>query len=171
MAISRSTALAPNRHRTNGDAMRRHAGFSLVELLVVLTIVSILLVVGVPSFKSLIATQRIKSAASNLQVYLNLTRAEALKRNANVTLSPNQSGDWSTGWNIVDPSTGTILYTTPSVSQITITGGPTSVIYRGTGRLNGTTDVVFKLNSTSTTNCRRVEVDLSGIAMVTSTGC
>jgi type IV fimbrial biogenesis protein FimT len=155
--------------------MKSKSGFTLVEMLVVLAIVVILLAIGIPGMRSLIASQRVRTAASNLQAYLNLTRAEALKRNANVTLSPNSSTDWTAGWHIVDGS-GTTLYTTAAVPSIVIAGGssttlPSSITYRGTGRVTSTSDVVFKISATSTSTYRCVEVDLTGLAIVNSSGC
>lgn len=148
----------------------RLQGFTLVEMIISFAVIGIMLAVGIPSFKSMIASQRVKSAATTLQSALNLTRAEALKRNTNVTLSPVTSGQWNSGWNVLDPSTGKSLFAAPAVTSLTITG-PTSVIYQSTGRVNATANNTFKISSTGTTDIRCVEVDLSGIAIVTSSGC
>lgn len=145
-------------------------GFTLLELMVTIAIVAILAAVGVPSFVSLIASQKLKTAASTLQASLNLTRAEALKRNANVTLSPRQAGQWNAGWQILDPSTSVVLFTTEALSSLTITG-PASVVYQGSGRVSAAANTTFKFSSTASTDIRCVEVDLSGIGIVTTSGC
>lgn len=144
-------------------------GFSMLELMVVVAISAIGLAIGVPSFQSLIASQRLKAAATNLQSYLNLTRAEALKRNATVTLSPNVSTDWATGWKIVDPVTGGVLFTA-SALPLSITG-PTSVKFRNSGRIDAAADGKFQFSATGTSELRCVEIDLSGISMVTKGAC
>ena len=144
-------------------------GFSMVELMVTVAVAAIILGIGVPSFQSLIASQKVKAAASNLQVSLSLTRTEALKRNAMVTLSPNSSTDWKTGWKIVDPGTNAILFTTAGVSVV-ITG-PTSIKYRGSGRIDATSGGKFQFSGTGTTEVRCVEVDLSGISVITKGAC
>lgn len=141
----------------------------MVELMVTIAIVAIFLAIGVPSFQSLIASQQLKAAASNLQAYLNLTRAEALKRNATVTLSPNLTTDWQTGWRIIDPATGAVLFTTAAVT-ITISG-PVSVKYRGSGRLDAAADGKFQFSTARIEEVRCVEVDLSGISMITRGAC
>jgi len=77
----------------------RHAGFSLIELGAVLAIASIMLTIGVPSFRSLIQSQRITTVTNEFFVAINLTRAEALQRGGRVDLVPKDvAGDWSKGW-------------------------------------------------------------------------
>ena len=143
---------------------------TLIELIVVIAIVGILTSMALPSFTALIASQRIKTSASNIQAFLNLTRAEALKRNASVTFAPNTAGQWNSGWKITDPGNGVVLYTNSAVSTLTVTG-PDSVTYQRSGRTSASADGTFKLTSTATTDFRCVEVNPSGVAMVTSSGC
>ena len=56
-------------------------GFSLIELLVGITIVGILFMLGVPSFKSWIQNSQIRTATEVIQNGLELARAEAVRRN------------------------------------------------------------------------------------------
>lgn len=74
-------------------------GFTLVELMVVLSIAAILLGIGLPSFRTLINSQRITTAANDLLATIHLTRSEAIKRGARVDLVPAGGGDdWARGW-------------------------------------------------------------------------
>jgi type IV fimbrial biogenesis protein FimT len=57
-------------------------GFSLIELLVGITIMGILLVMGVPSFKNWIQNAQIRTATEAIQNGLEMARAEAVRRNA-----------------------------------------------------------------------------------------
>jgi type IV fimbrial biogenesis protein FimT len=59
-------------------------GFTLVELMVTLTVASVLLVIAVPSFRNLIVSNALTTAANELVGALNLARMEAVKRNASV---------------------------------------------------------------------------------------
>src|SRR5450830_1885053 len=79
-------------------------GFTMAELLIVLAIVGILASLAAPSFSQFIKSQRIKSMATDLNASLSLARSEAVKRNKNVTLSPDVgTGFWQNGWQIADP--------------------------------------------------------------------
>ena len=51
----------------------------------------------------MIANQRLKSMATDLHLTLVKARGEAIKRNADVTVSPAE-GDWSNGWSMVNPN-------------------------------------------------------------------
>src|SRR5258708_33378493 len=82
----------PNSQNAAGVRNRRSAGFTVVELVVTISIAAILTTVAVPSFSGLIASQRAKTVASELFASLLKTRAEAIMRNANVTVSPLTGG-------------------------------------------------------------------------------
>jgi len=93
-------------------------GFTLVELLVVLTIAAILVAGSLPSFAWLIATSRTAGAVDAMVAAFERARSEAARRNAVVsvcrTLDPHadesslacsnaagrgySAGDWASGW-------------------------------------------------------------------------
>src|SRR3546814_9315441 len=66
------------------------------DLLAILVVVATL---AVPSFSYLVAKSRVKAAAIDLEIALVRARSEAVKRNSNVTLTPN-TGGWKSGWKI-----------------------------------------------------------------------
>ena len=67
----------------------------------VVSIVAILVTVAAPSFAEMMATQRVRGAASALTESLWLARAEATKRNTDVGFA---FADRATGWTIPDPA-------------------------------------------------------------------
>jgi type IV fimbrial biogenesis protein FimT len=69
------------------------AGFTLIELLVGITIVGILFIMGVPSFKSWIQNAQIHTATEAIQNGLELARAEAVRRNTLVHFQLTSSVD------------------------------------------------------------------------------
>lgn len=78
-------------------------GFSLTELLVTLSITSILLTSAAPMFRGILLNNRAASLTNNLLTALQIARSEAIKRNQDVTIcksndSQTCSGNWSDGW-------------------------------------------------------------------------
>jgi len=73
-----------------------------MELMVTVAIAGILLGVAIPSFTSIISSNRLTTYANELVTALNLARSEAIKRGQPVTIRHNgsTSGDWSGGWTI-----------------------------------------------------------------------
>ncbi len=87
--------------------MQKHSstGFTLVELMIALSIVAILATVVVPSFQNSIKNNRAVSQSNALATALAMARSEAIKRNASVVVcsttdqtSCSGNIDWSTGW-------------------------------------------------------------------------
>jgi prepilin-type N-terminal cleavage/methylation domain-containing protein len=61
-------------------------GVTLIELIIVLTIVAIGAAIAVPGMGAWLAKGELNSASRRLASDLNLTRSEAIKRNANVSM-------------------------------------------------------------------------------------
>jgi len=89
--------------------MKTERGFTLLELMVVLAVASILLTVGVPSFRAAVLDARMVSDANQFVSAVNLARAAAVQyqRDATICTSanfdaavPTCSGatDWTNGW-------------------------------------------------------------------------
>ena len=150
-------------------------GFTLVEMLVTLSIVGILTAIAAPSFTSLIASQNIRISASMLQSSLLQARSEAIKRNTVVTVSPN-GGQWASGWTVTVLSGGEVVSSNNNSTQAVITAGtsttlPANVQYNNAGRPSVGGGSTFKLSSSATSDIRCLNVNLSGMPMITASGC
>jgi type IV fimbrial biogenesis protein FimT len=91
-------------------------GFTLIEMLVVITISAILVAMAIPSFQGLVRSSRISSSANSFIAAIDLARSEAIRRATVVTVcrstnpeavNPNCSDaaangyaadDWASGW-------------------------------------------------------------------------
>lgn len=81
------------------------AGFTLVELLVVMAIAAILLAAGLPNFQDFIRDQRVRSIASDMVGDFALARAEAVRYSGRVVVARAGFGGctvtgttWREGW-------------------------------------------------------------------------
>jgi type IV fimbrial biogenesis protein FimT len=149
--------------------MRLARGFTLPELLIVITVLAVLLAVGMPSFAEFVRNQRVKTASFDLFSTLVHARSEAITRNATVTVAPVSSA-WTNGWTVTD-SGGTIIRTMGAVTNVAITG-PTNVVFRGSGRLNAASMPTFQLTASgSAVTTRCISIDLSGRPTTKATTC
>ncbi|BBM00709.1 GspH/FimT family pseudopilin [Microbulbifer sp. GL-2] len=73
-------------------------GFTLLELLVGLTVVSILLLTAMPSFTQFIQNTRVETATEDLLNAVQLTRTNAITRNQRITM--RNLGQWELGWEV-----------------------------------------------------------------------
>lgn len=84
---------------------RKATGFTLVEVMASVSILSILLAVALPAFAALLERQRAASAVAALVSHMSHARLAAVKHRHPVVLCPSTDGqrcdtgsDWSGGW-------------------------------------------------------------------------
>ena len=116
-------------HPGTGRASSDIKGFTLVELMVTLTIAAILLTMAVPSFSEFVKNNRLVTQTNDLVTTLNLARSEAIKRGDRVTvckssdqLSCSGSGSWDQGWIVFADVAGDGVVTDPSTNIIRVHG-------------------------------------------------
>lgn len=80
-------------------------GFTVLELLVAISVAVILLTIGIPSFMQIIAENRRVSYTADVFNTLNFARSEAISRNLSVIVCKSADGErcspsgaWSDGW-------------------------------------------------------------------------
>ncbi|MDO9270482.1 MAG: GspH/FimT family pseudopilin [Methylobacter sp.] len=109
------------------NKLTKSLGFTMIELIVTISIVAILIGIAIPSFNSIISSTRLTTYANELVASLNLARSEAVKRGVQVSVrrkgSTNQN--WDAGWDIFTDSDGdgvfdaadTLLKTYPALTN------------------------------------------------------
>lgn len=110
-------------------------GFTIIELLVTLSVAGIILTVAVPSFQGLVQESRISAQSNNFLSAVMLAKSEAIKRNSPVTICPSTNGTactggtvWSNGWVVfADASSDGVVDGGEEVIQVNaaFTGGNT----------------------------------------------
>lgn len=150
-----------------------YAGFTLVEMLTVVSILAIVLTAAAPLFRSFTAGQRMKATAFDLTSALLLARSEALKRNSSVQIS--RSGEhWNSGWRVSVLSTDGTLSTHSEVgSSLSFAGAPDAIVFNAHGRVSSPVEPVqIELSSTAADGSRRcIALSLSGHARSSKGAC
>lgn len=95
--------------------MKKTKGFTLVELMVIIAVISILSMLAVPSFKVSMVNNRLIGETTNMTAILNLARAEALRRNDYVSVCPSSNGTSCSGNNY---AIGSVIFSDPNNSGL-----------------------------------------------------
>jgi type IV fimbrial biogenesis protein FimT len=105
----------------------KNYGFTLFELIISLSILSLLMTIGIPSFSSQIKATQLRTSTDNLLESVNLARTAAVMKNTRVTM--RNLGDWNKGWEIFidtnengvrDPSEA-LIHTQSNANNINLT--------------------------------------------------
>ncbi len=139
--------------RPERRADRRVAGFSIIELMIVLLLASAILAIGAPSFGDMVRNNQLTAAANDFLAAAQVARTEAIKRQARVVLCASSTpesanatcnnGDY-TGWIAFVDNNGDCLRANneplvrsggPLGSGIANSSDGTCLAYAGTGFL------------------------------------
>jgi len=160
--------------------MKKHTGFTLVELMITLVIAAILLAVAIPSFKTLFESNRLATQANELIGVVNLARSEAIKRGANVTIQAS-AGGFQNGWCVhfgADCTGTNILKQFPALNQMAVaSGGVATLVFNGRGqKATPAGEVTIQLSpvdcaSGTVDGARSIGIANTGRASVTRGNC
>ncbi|MDE2308874.1 MAG: GspH/FimT family pseudopilin [Xanthomonadaceae bacterium] len=78
-------------------ARRRGRGFTLVELMITMAVALVLIMIAVPSFKTMTLSNKLTTTANDLVGAINVARMEAIKTNSNTQLCSDSSASNTTG--------------------------------------------------------------------------
>ena len=165
-------------------------GFTLIELIVTLAVVSILLLTGIPMLNQMTTNNRLVTQINNIAGSLAIARSESIKRGASITLCGSTDGttcdssSWESGWIVFSDANNNAVLDSATESMLKIvapfSGGSTlrlsqsdstSIIrYRSDGSLRDldadatTNRGTFTLcdNEASTTKAKAININSMG---------
>jgi len=158
--------------------MKNMKGFSLIELVVALAVISIAIAVGLPSLQGISQDSRLTSAINTLSGDFAFARSEAVTRNVSVRIrTVTADNNWAGGW-IVEtlPAVGpavTIRNGPALANNILLTGDAPSLTYNSDGTQTvGTLNFKSCKNGDVTAHGREVRVIPTGrIKLVKNQPC
>lgn len=178
----------------NNGSITPQTGFTIIELMIVVTIAGILLAVSAPAFQDVISRTVVNSQARTLLSAINYTRSEAIRRNTEVALCASTTGNdcvagsWSDGWLVfvdnngdADGAAGSVdagdeilrVYDGPgSGSTVSFTGGSSAMLeYDGMGfSRDNTRQFVICPADNDAENAQGVDISLNGRASRVQSG-
>ena len=119
-------------------------GFTLIELIVTMAVVSIVLLTGMPALNDMTDSNRLVSQINNISGSLALARSEAIKTGSVVTICASSD---TTSCNVTTWKSGWIIFT--DVDKDAVVDSGTDTRLRIQGELNGGPDLRLTLNDTS----------------------
>lgn len=173
---------------------RDQRGFTLLELMIAITVLGILLGLTIPTFREAIQNNRIVSQNNEFITALNYARSEAIRRSDTVSVCSSANGtacsttsNWSTGWiTFLDLNADGTLNGAevvmqrgpPAMPNITMNspaagGSLTNVRFAGNGMLGTAAGGTFTLLKTGCTGltARQIAVSVTGRVSTTKVAC
>ena len=151
---------------------QKQAGLTLIELIIGVVIVGIVLALAMPSYATWIQNTRLRNGAESILTGLQFARAEAVRRNTNVSFTLGVGTAWTVGCNTVTATCPATIQShtagdgaSAAVTVAMVAGGANPVIFSNLGRLTtAATSFNIDNNQLSAANSRdlRVVVESGG---------
>ncbi|MBL8499359.1 MAG: GspH/FimT family pseudopilin [Nitrosomonas sp.] len=153
-------------------------GFTLTELLVTLSVASILLTVAVPSYRMFVQDNLLSMQSNNFYSTLALAKSEAIRRSSRVTVCPSTNGTgctggvvWSNGWLVFSDINGNgVVEAGEEILQVgaaftggnTFTGAKPRVIFTANGFSMESNDTFTLCDSRGASYSKAIILNMQG---------
>ncbi len=155
--------------------LKQQRGFTLLELMITLTVAGILSMMAFPSFVTMTKNNRLTTQANDFILALNLTRSEAVKRGTLATITAD-SGSWTNGWTVA-ATAGTVRIGDALQDSMALTNdnANTVITYSSSGTAAGNTvnaPGIFELCDDRTGEIgRQISISTTGRVSVADLTC
>jgi len=119
--------------------LRQQRGFTILELMMTVTVAAILSTLAFPSFVTMTKNNRLTTQANDFILALNLTRSEAVKRGTSATITA-ETGGWTNGWTVEDAAGNDLRIGDALQNSMVLTNDNTNTVitYSSSGTAAGT---------------------------------
>jgi len=145
----------------------RNKGFTLVELMVTISVLAIMLSFAIPAFTSSINRAKADTEIGDLYRAFNYARLEAINRATNVRITPSTANTWTSSLNIQTVTAGVVnlpaIRVVPAMaaSAVIAAGPPAYIEFNNLGALSSPA-VAVAIAYTRGTLARSIGVCLTG---------
>ncbi len=147
----------------------KHAGFTLIELMVVLAIVGILIMVGVPQLQTFMQGNRLVASTNELHSALHIARSEAIKLNSSVSMCTSDDSEtcsddnnWANGWIVFADANGDMAGADAACTAADIVGRANCLLRVHEG-FNAAQLTISGLNNNTDQNFNRLAFSSRGL--------
>ncbi len=167
--------------------MKKQMGFTLIELMITVTIAGVILTLALPAFNQFLQNNRTTSQVNDFIAVMSLARSEAIGRNRQVQIIAN-GGVWTDGWIIMadvdrNESFGDaddqLIQSYEAMDRATLTSAVTEITFRSNGLIipedpdNPNDPVLMNLVAANCEgeNDRLIEISMTGKVNITRNTC
>jgi type IV fimbrial biogenesis protein FimT len=163
----------------------KQRGFTLIELMVTVTVLGVLAMIAVPSFDGAVLSNKLSGFSNTFMASANLARSEAIKRNSVVRLcrsadgaSCATSGNWQQGWivfhdvdndSVVDSGETVIQRQQALSNDYRLTGDSYNLAFLGSGMVLSAANLVLCRGTPVGAQEREIRIMAIGRTSVTTT--
>jgi prepilin-type N-terminal cleavage/methylation domain-containing protein len=155
--------------------MKKIKAFTLVELLVTITVLVILAMIAAPSMSRILHNFKVNSSSGDVLNFLQQARTEAVKLGKTVTVCASNDGvncitsnqsNWSAG--IIAKTDTTTLQKLAFDNSLLVVTAPESIAFNTVGSTNDEYEITVAISGATT---HSVCVEVIGRAFKSKTGC
>lgn len=142
---------------TASHSGHRHQGFTLIELMIVIVLISIIATVAVPNFMGFIENNRVTSGTNSFVGTLNYARSQATREGRSVRVQAREEGDWQQGLEVM-LGTEQLRVSEAMAGNLQVSGE--EVTFRGNGMATGAAQ--FQICNQDGNYGRRITINEGG---------